>query len=159
MRQIHTRLARLEAAAAKQTTASRDGNNTLFGLIGAAMLANQPELAFIQPADTDEVTMNAVWATLAWARRDFPEAQRLDALAPREPDRYDDPVREEAGDKIRAFSRLMNEVTPQRQHRQETMETALSKGRTRMAAAGVETRRPRPVWSSSSTAAAESRLD
>jgi hypothetical protein len=103
----------------------------LMSTICRAQVARQPEIALVTAEDADPETYRYMRETVAWARSDHAEAERLRALAP--PDASTAQIlAEEGGDHGRALARRLCAKSPENRRRQQTREAALKKALARM---------------------------
>ena len=82
MRAIRTKVTRMERARREAADASRKGDWLLNHRTCACVVAHQPGMALVRPEHTDPETYRDIQETLAWARGDYAEAERLHALDP-----------------------------------------------------------------------------
>ncbi len=85
MRSLRSRLTRMEERAKRDENASRAHDRLLSHRIGALIVFKEPGLAQVRPEHTDGETYRRIQETLAWARGDFREAERLADLDPNKP--------------------------------------------------------------------------
>ncbi|MBX3361125.1 MAG: hypothetical protein KF705_06755 [Phycisphaeraceae bacterium] len=82
MRSLRSRLTRMERQSQRDDAESRAHDNMLTHRICALKAAREPGLALVRPEHTDGETYRHIQETLAWARGDFREAERLADLNP-----------------------------------------------------------------------------
>lgn len=82
MRALKSKVAKMEQARRVESEAGRDDHRRMMHMLNAAMVAHQPGLEQVQPEHTDPETCRDIQETLAWARGDFAEAERLRDLDP-----------------------------------------------------------------------------
>ncbi len=82
MRSLESRLSRIEQRVRRDDAESRAHDNMLTHRICALKVAREPGLALVRPEHTDAETFRRIRETLAWARGDFQEAERLADLNP-----------------------------------------------------------------------------
>ncbi|MBX3316696.1 MAG: hypothetical protein KF902_07520 [Phycisphaeraceae bacterium] len=82
MRAIRTKVTRMERAARVKEDAARRGDWLLNHRMCACMVARTPGIERVRPEHTDPETFRDIQETLAWARGDYAEAERLHALDP-----------------------------------------------------------------------------
>ncbi len=82
MRALKTKVAKMEQARRAESDAGRDDHRRMMHMLNAAMVAHQPGLDQVRPEHTDAETYRNIQETLAWARGDCAEAERLHALDP-----------------------------------------------------------------------------
>jgi hypothetical protein len=82
MRALKSKVAKMEQARRVESEAGRDDHRRMMHMLNAAMVAHQPGLDQVRPEHTDPETYRDIQETLAWARGDFAEAERLRDLDP-----------------------------------------------------------------------------
>ncbi|QYK48959.1 MAG: hypothetical protein KF838_03695 [Phycisphaeraceae bacterium] len=82
MRSLRSRLNRIERQSQRDDAENRAHDNMLTHRICALKAAREPGLALVRPEHTDGDTYRHIQETLAWARGDFREAERLADLNP-----------------------------------------------------------------------------
>ncbi len=82
MRALKSKVAKMEQARRVESDAERDDHRRMMHMLNAAMVAHQPGLDQVRPEHTDPDTYRDIQETLAWARGDFAEAERLRGLDP-----------------------------------------------------------------------------
>lgn len=82
MRALKSKVAKIEQARQVESEAGRDDHRRMMQMLNAAMLAHEPGLEQVRPDHTDPETFREMQETLAWARGDFAEAERLGDLDP-----------------------------------------------------------------------------
>lgn len=85
MRALKSKVAKMEQARRVESEAGRDDHRRMMHMLNAALVVHQPELDQVRPEHTDPETYREIQETLAWARSDFTEAERLAALDPDKP--------------------------------------------------------------------------
>lgn len=85
MRALKSKVAKMERARRVESEAGRDDHRRMMHMLNAAMVAHQPGLEQVGPEHTDPETYRDIQETLAWARGDHAEAERLRDL---DPDKY-----------------------------------------------------------------------
>lgn len=82
MRAIRTKVARIERTRRAESDADRRQHWLLSHRICACLVAHQPGMDRVRPEHTDPETFRDIQETLAWARGDYEEAERLADLNP-----------------------------------------------------------------------------
>ncbi|MCW5769486.1 MAG: hypothetical protein KIT19_12465 [Phycisphaeraceae bacterium] len=82
MRSIRTKVARIERARREASDASLRGDWLLNHRTCACLVASTPGIERVRPEHTDPETYLDIQETLAWARGDYAEAERLADLNP-----------------------------------------------------------------------------
>ncbi|MCW5769951.1 MAG: hypothetical protein KIT19_14845 [Phycisphaeraceae bacterium] len=82
MRSLRSRLNRIERQSQRDDAESRAQDRVLMQQICALLAHGQPGMALVKPEHTDAETYRHIQETLAWARGDFREAERLADLNP-----------------------------------------------------------------------------
>ncbi len=85
MRALKSKVAKMEQARRVESEAGRDDHRRMMHMLNAAMVAHQPGLEQVLPEHTDPDTFRDILETLAWARGDYAEAERLHDLDPNKP--------------------------------------------------------------------------
>jgi hypothetical protein len=81
-RSLRSRLTRMERQSRRDEDASRAHDSMLSHQIGALIVFKELGLALVRQEHTDPETFRHIQETLAWARGDFREAERLADLDP-----------------------------------------------------------------------------
>ncbi len=82
MRALKSKVAKMEQTRRAKSEAGRDDHRRMMQLINAAMVAHEPGLDQVRPEHTDPETYRDIQETLAWARGEYAEAERLRDLNP-----------------------------------------------------------------------------
>ncbi|MBX3316424.1 MAG: hypothetical protein KF902_06115 [Phycisphaeraceae bacterium] len=82
MRAVRTKVTRMERAAREKADAAWQGDWLLMHRLSACQVAYTPGIERVRPEHTDPETYRDIQETLAWARGDYAEAERLHALDP-----------------------------------------------------------------------------
>lgn len=82
MRAIRTKVARIERAQGQARAKSDAQHHRLMHLICGALVREQAGIDNVRPEHTDPETYRDIQETLAWARGDYAEAERLADLNP-----------------------------------------------------------------------------
>ncbi|MCC6678144.1 MAG: hypothetical protein IT436_13465 [Phycisphaerales bacterium] len=86
MARLGGRVLKIERERREARAAARESRRELLRLIAGCEVRHRPDLALVEPSDTDPATYRDVQATLALARGDFAQAERFEAQRPaREP--------------------------------------------------------------------------
>lgn len=81
-RALKSKVAEMERARRAESDEHRDDHRRLMHMLNGALVAHQPGLAQVRPEHTDPETYRDIQDTIAWARGDFAEADRLADLDP-----------------------------------------------------------------------------
>ncbi len=82
MQALKSKVAKIERARSMESEAGRDDHRRMMQVLNGALVAHQPELEQVRPDHTDPETYRDIQETLAWARGDYSEAERLHDLDP-----------------------------------------------------------------------------
>ena len=82
MRSIRTKVTRIERAKRDRAVSHRYQNRALKHQLCFCLLDNTPGIERVRPEHTDPETYRDIQETLAWARGDYAEAERLADLNP-----------------------------------------------------------------------------
>lgn len=82
MRSLKSKVAKMEQARRAESEAGRDDHRRMMHMLNGALVAHQPGLEQVQPEHTDPETYRDIQETLAWARGDYADAERLHDLDP-----------------------------------------------------------------------------
>ncbi len=82
MRALKSKVARMERARRVESDADRDDHRRLMHTLNATLVSGTPGLDRVRPEHTDAETYRDIQETLAWARGDYAEAERLHGLDP-----------------------------------------------------------------------------
>ncbi len=82
MRALMSKVAKMEQARRAESEAGRDDHRRMMHMLNGALVAHQPGLDQVRPEHTDPETYRDIQETLAWARGDYAEAERLRDLDP-----------------------------------------------------------------------------
>jgi hypothetical protein len=82
MRALKSKVAKIERARHGESEADRRHHWILNNRLCACLVAHQPGLEQVRPEHTDPETYRDIQETLAWARGDYAEAERLADLNP-----------------------------------------------------------------------------
>lgn len=82
MRALKSKVAKMEQARRVESEAGRDDHRRMMHMLNGALVAHQPGLEQVRPEHTDAETYRDIQETLAWARGDYVEAERLADLDP-----------------------------------------------------------------------------
>ncbi len=82
MRSLKSKVAKMEQARRVESEAGRDDHRRMMHMLNGALVAHQPGLDRVRPEHTDPETYRDIQETLAWARGNFAEAERLHDLDP-----------------------------------------------------------------------------
>ena len=77
MRSIRTKVGRIERAKRDRAVSHRHQNRTLKHQLCFCLVENTPGIDRVRPEHTDPETYRDIQETLAWARGDYAEAERL----------------------------------------------------------------------------------
>lgn len=82
MRALKSKVAKMERVRRGESEADRRHHLLLEHRICACLVVHQPDMARVRPEHTDSETYRDIQETLAWARGDYAEAERLADLNP-----------------------------------------------------------------------------
>lgn len=82
MRSLKSKVAKMERVRHGESEADRRHDNLLHHRLCACLVAHQPGMVHVRPEHTDPETYRDIQETLAWARGDYAEAERLADLNP-----------------------------------------------------------------------------
>lgn len=82
MRSIRTKVTRIERVKRDRAVSHRYQNRALKHQLCFCLVENTPGIARVRPEHTDPETYRDIQETLAWARGDYAEAERLADLRP-----------------------------------------------------------------------------
>ncbi len=82
MRSLRTKVGRIEAARRQVSVKSKAHHHRLMQLINGSLVREQLGIDRVRPEHTDPETYRDIQETLAWARGDYAEAERLRELDP-----------------------------------------------------------------------------
>lgn len=82
MRALKSKVAKMEQARRAESDEHRDDHRRMMQMLNAAMVAHLPGLEQVRPEQADAETYRDIQETLAWARGDYAEAERLHDLDP-----------------------------------------------------------------------------
>jgi hypothetical protein len=82
MRALKSKVAKMEQARQVESEAGRDDHRRMMHTLNATLAAGTPGLDRVRPEHTDAETYRDIQKTLAWARGDYAEAERLAGLDP-----------------------------------------------------------------------------
>jgi hypothetical protein len=85
MRALKSKVAKMEQARRVESEAGRDDHRRMMHMLSSALVAHQQGLEQVGPEHTDPETYRDIQESLAWARGDFAEAERL---RDRDPDKH-----------------------------------------------------------------------
>lgn len=82
MRALKSKVAKMEQTRRMESEAGRDDHRRMMHMLNGALVAHQPVLEQVGAQHTDSETYRDIQETLAWARGDYAEAERLRDLDP-----------------------------------------------------------------------------
>lgn len=131
-KKVDARVREMERSIGEKDRSNRHSSDKLRRLIAGAMVVHQPDLKLVEPCDTDPETYRDIAETVALARYDFEEADRLKAMQPVSPRKP--PLRTSDGkyDWRANTQRMLDEVSADARNATERHNSAIAAARKRL---------------------------